>query len=162
MMADLLAQYGGGGAGGSTAILIVIYIALTVFFVATYWRIFTKAGKPGWASLIPFYNTYVVLKIVGRPGWWLLLFLIPIVNIVILVLVSIDMAHSFGKRGGFVVGLILLPIIFYPILAFGDARYLGPGGQAATVVSQAAAYGAGPPPLPAIPPPPPPPPPAGG
>jgi Na+/melibiose symporter-like transporter len=87
------------------------------------WKVFTKAGQPGWASIIPFYNVYVMLTIVGKPGWWLLLFFIPIVNLVIGIIVTLELAKRFGKSGGFAVGLILLPFIFYLILAFGSATY---------------------------------------
>ena len=90
------------------------------------WKIFVKAGQPGWAAIIPIYNAYILTKIVGRPWWWLLLMLIPFVNIVIAIILAIDLAKSFGKGGGFAVGLILLGFVFYPILAFGDARYQGP------------------------------------
>ncbi len=76
------------------------------------WIIFTKADHPGWASLIPFYNLYVVLKIVGRPGWWLILFFIPFVNIIVAIIVAIDMSKSFGHGGGFALGLIFLGPIF--------------------------------------------------
>jgi len=88
------------------------------------WKVFTKAGQPGWACLIPIYNFYIVLKIIGKAGWWLLLMLIPLVNIVIAILVRNGLAKSFGKGTGFTVGMILLPFIFVPILGFGDAQYL--------------------------------------
>jgi hypothetical protein len=87
------------------------------------WRIFEKAGEPGWMSIIPILNIFILLKIAGKPGWWILLFFIPFVGIIIAILVWIDVAKNFGKGGGFVVGLILLPFIFIPILGFGDARY---------------------------------------
>lgn len=105
-------------------IISLIYIALVVFLVVTMWKIFTKAGEAGWACLVPIYSTCVFLKIAGKPMWWVLLLLfVPVVNIVIAILAVIGMANKFGKGGGFAVGLIFLPIIFYPILAFGDAEY---------------------------------------
>jgi len=104
-------------------LFIVIQLALIVFFVAVMWKIFAKAGEPGWACLIPIYNTCVMLKIAGKPMWWFFLLLIPLVNIVIAILAAIGLANKFGKGGGFAVGLIFLPFIFYPILAFGDAEY---------------------------------------
>ena len=97
--------------------------------IASMWTIFSKAGKPGWASIVPIYNLIVLLEIVGKPWWWLFLMLIPIVNIVILIIVYHNLSLSFGKGGGFTVGLILLGIIFLPILAFGDAKYVGSGEQ---------------------------------
>jgi Family of unknown function (DUF5684) len=90
-----------GMSGGGVAVVIFIYLAVIVFLVASVWKVFTKAGQPGWASLIPFYNTYVQLKIVGRPGWWLLWFFVPFANIVVLFIIAIDLAKSFGKGSGF-------------------------------------------------------------
>jgi len=88
------------------------------------WFIFEKAGQPGWAILIPIYNIIVILDIIKKPWWWILLLLIPIVNIIIPILVIIELGHRFGKGTGFIIGMIFLPIIFYPILAFSDAKYI--------------------------------------
>jgi hypothetical protein len=96
--------------------------------IASIWMIFSKARKPGWAAIIPIYNIIVLLEIVGKPWWWLLLMLIPIVNIVILIMVYHRLSLSFGHEVGFTLGIIFLPIIFLPILAFGSSKYLGPGG----------------------------------
>jgi hypothetical protein len=109
--------------GTGVGVFLIIELALIILMIVTMWKIFTKAGKPGWASLIPIYNIFVMLDIAGKPGWWFLLFLIPIVNLVIMILVLVSLATNFGKGGGFVAGLIFLPIIFYPILAFGSAQY---------------------------------------
>lgn len=111
------------------AIIIVIYLAIIILMIASMWTIFSKAGKPGWAAIVPIYNFIVLLEIVGKPWWWLLLMLIPIVNLVILIIVYHNLSLSFVKGAGFTVGLILLGIIFLPILAFGDAKYVGPGGN---------------------------------
>ena len=94
--------------------------------LVSYWKVFIKAGQPGWGILIPIYNIYLLLKIAGRPGWWLILYLIPFVNIVIAILVCIDIAKNFGKDAAFGIGLAFLGIIFYPILAFGSAEYKAP------------------------------------
>jgi hypothetical protein len=110
-------------------VLAVVYIAVIVFLIASMWKTFVKAGQAGWAAIIPIYNTLIQLRIIGRPWWWLLLLIIPIVNIVILFIVSIDMAKSFGKGTGFGVGLALLSFIFWPILGFGSAQYIGPRGE---------------------------------
>lgn len=119
-------QYGDtGGPEGLGVGYIIVMLLLAAFFIACYWKIFTKAGQPGWAAIIPFYNIYVMLTIVGRPGWWLILMLIPCVNIIVGILVYLDLARVFGKGTGFAVGLILLTPIFIPILAFGDAEYIG-------------------------------------
>ncbi len=102
-----------------------VYVAIIVVMIVGMWKLYEKAGKPGWASIIPIYNLYVLLKIVGRPGWWLLLFIIPIVNLVVWIMVSLDLATVFGKGSGFGLGLILLPGIFHLILGFGSAKYQG-------------------------------------
>jgi len=123
----LLAQNSGGAGGGIAGCMIgIIYIAVLVAVIAGMWKMFVKAGQPGWACLIPFYNIYILLKIVGRPGWWLILMIIPIVSLIVGIIVAIDLAKAFGKGGGFAVGLILLGFIFIPILGFGDAEYQGP------------------------------------
>ncbi len=108
----------------------VLALVFMVFYVICAWKIFEKAAKPGWAAIIPIYNMIVLLEIVGKPLWWFLLFFIPGVNIVVSVLVYIELAKSFGKEAAFAIGLLLLSFIFYPILAFGSARYVGPGGRA--------------------------------
>jgi hypothetical protein len=112
--------------GGGSGVFWLIYVAFIVLYLVAGWVVYTKAGEQGWKSLIPIYNWYVLLKIVGRPGWWLILYLIPFVNFVIHIIVSIDLAKSFGKGIGFALGLIFLAPIFYLILAFGPATYRGP------------------------------------
>lgn len=116
--------------GGIGVVGWLFYVAIIVFAILVQWKIFTKAGKPGWASIIPIYNILVLLEIVGKPWWYLLLLFVPIANIVILIMVMIALAKVFGKDSGFAVGLILLSIIFMAILAFGDAKYLGPQAAA--------------------------------
>lgn len=101
----------------------LIGLALVVFMAAAHWKMFAKAGRPGWASLIPIYNTYVILRIAEKPGWWLILLFIPLVNLVVWILALAGLAANFGKKDGFVVGLLLLPIVFMPILGFGAAVY---------------------------------------
>ena len=108
---------------GVLALLFVPILAIVVFEVAAWWKVFTKAGQPGWACLVPFYNVYLILQIAGRPGWWLLLWLIPVANVIIAIVTFVDVAKKFGKGTGFGVGLALLGPIFMPILGFGDARY---------------------------------------
>ena len=100
-----------------------LMLIVAVAVIAGVWKVFTKAGQPGWAAIIPIYNAYVLLKIAQKPGWWRILLFIPIVNIVVGILALAALARNFGKGAGFVVGLIILPIIFYPILGFGDAKY---------------------------------------
>jgi len=112
--------------GAIVALVIALFeIALVVLIIAGVWKTFVKAGQPGWAAIIPFYNIYIMLKIANKPGWWLLLFFIPVVNIVIGIIVAIEIAKAFGQGAGFGIGLAFLGFIFYPILGFGDAKYQG-------------------------------------
>jgi len=110
---------------GAGVLFSLIFLAAMVFLIASFWKVFTKAGQPGWASIIPIYNAIVWLRIAGRPGWWIILLLIPIVGFVIAIVVSIDFAKKFGKGAGFAMGLVFLGFIFYPILAWGSAQYSG-------------------------------------
>lgn len=114
------------GSGGGSAIGSLIQFVLIVLYIAGMWKVFSKAGKPGWAAIIPIYNIIVLLQIAGKPLWWIILFLIPLVNIVIIVLVSIEVAKAFGKGTGYGLGLAILGFIFYPMLGFSDATYVGP------------------------------------
>jgi Family of unknown function (DUF5684) len=101
----------------------VLYLAVIIFAIAGWWKVFVKAGKPGWGAIIPIYNTYLMIKVAKRPGWWLLLMLIPFVNFVILLIVMLDIAKAFQRSEGFGVGLFFLSFIFAPILGFGPAEY---------------------------------------
>ena len=103
--------------------LLVFQLILIVLSVVGLWKLFTKAGKPGWASIIPIYNTCVMIDIAEKPIWWILLLFIPGVNIVISILVTIGLAKNFGRGAGTAIGLIFLPFIFLLILAFGSAEY---------------------------------------
>jgi hypothetical protein len=105
----------------------ICYFAVIILLIAAMWKVFSKAGQPGWAAIIPIYNIYVMCKVAGRPGWWLLLMLIPFVNFIILIILSIDIAKSFGKGAGFGLGMAFLGFIFWPILGFGSAQYQGGG-----------------------------------
>jgi len=111
-------------------IYIIFCVVVAVFLIIAQWKIYVKAGKPGWAVLIPIYNTLVMLEIVGKPWWWLLLMLIPFINIIFAIWMINLLSKSFGKDEGFTIGLILLSIVFYPILGFGPAKYQGPAGKA--------------------------------
>jgi uncharacterized protein DUF5684 len=101
----------------------IVWLAVVVFMIAAWWKVFTKAGKPGWAAIVPIYNIIVLLEIAGKPLWWILLMLIPLVNIVVGIIVYVAFARNFGKGVGFALGLIFLGFIFFPILAWGDAEY---------------------------------------
>src|SRR5580658_8436501 len=119
-MSALLASDGAG-----IGILVIVGLALLIFEIAALWHVFVKAGQPGWAAIIPIYNVWILLKVIGRPGWWLLLFLLAIIPLigsifvlVISIIINIDLAKSFNKGSGFAVGLIFLSFIFVPILGF--------------------------------------------
>jgi hypothetical protein len=109
----------------------IIYLAFIVATIAAWWMIFTKAGEAGWKSIIPIYNIIVILKIVGRDWWWVILMLIPIVNLIVWILVSLDLAKSFGRGTGFGIGLAFLSPIFGLILGFGSDTYKGPAAKPA-------------------------------
>jgi hypothetical protein len=117
----------------NNGVLIFIYIAIIVLVVAGFWRVFTKAGEAGWQSIIPIWNIIVLLRIIGRPLWWIILLIIPFVNIVVSAIIAFDVAKCFGKGAGFGIGLWLLSFIFYPILGFGSATYQGKAAGGTTM-----------------------------
>ena len=104
----------------------IIWCVVVIIQIAAMWKVFEKAGKPGWAAIIPIYNAIVIIQIAGKPIWWFLLYLIPLVNIVVAVIVMHNLSKNFGKGVGFTLGLIFLGFIFFPILAWGDAQYQPP------------------------------------
>ena len=110
-------------AAGGVGIIMIFYVAFIVFMLVTMWKIFTKAGEPGWACIVPIYNVIVMLKIAGKPGWWILLMFIPVVSLIVSILVVVSLSQNFGKGSGYAIGLILLPVVFMPMLAFGSAEY---------------------------------------
>ena len=115
------------GAGGVIGLIgLVLMLAFVVFMIASVWKVYTKAGQPGWTAIIPIYNTFVMLRIIGKPWWWFIGLLIPLVNFVVAILICVELAKVFGKGIGFAIGVILLPFIFLPILAFGSATYTRP------------------------------------
>ncbi len=109
----------------------IIYLVLAIIAMVGMWKAFEKAGKPGWAAIVPIYNAIIILEIAEKPLWWIVLMLIPLVNLVIAILVSIEVAKRFGKETGFGIGLALLGFVFWPILGFGDAQYGGAPASAA-------------------------------
>ena len=112
----------GAGVG---IVTLIFYLAVLVISIIAYWKLFTKAGKPGWHSIIPFLNFYDMFEIAGMNGWFFLLLMIPIANIIIAIMWCINLAKAFGKGTGFAIGLIFLEGIFILILAFGSAKYIG-------------------------------------
>jgi|SRR5437667_6864976 len=103
--------------------ILIVYAAVILVMIAALWKVFTKAGEPGWAAIVPIYNIIVMLKIAGKPAWWLVLMLIPFVNLVVAIIMVVSLAKNFGKGTGFALGMLFLAPIFYPILAWGDAKY---------------------------------------
>lgn len=131
---DYSSDYSSGGIGilaGIGATFFFIYLAILIVAIAGMWKTFEKAGKPGWAAIIPIYNIYIMIEIVGKPSIWLLWCILPCVNIVFSIWLINLMSKSFGKEEGFTVGLVLLGFIFWPILGFGSAKYVGPSAAEA-------------------------------
>jgi hypothetical protein len=110
-------------------VLALFWLAVVGFYLYCNWRLFQKAGREGWEGIVPIYNMYVMLKFVGKPGWWLLLLLIPGVNLIFMIWTYNMLSKSFGKDEGFTVGLLLLGFVFLPVLALGNSRYIGPYGD---------------------------------
>lgn len=127
MLSTILAVADSDGGGAALVFLLAIFAA-AILVIVGWWKIFEKAGEAGWKAIIPIYNAIVLLRISGKPAWWIILLLIPIVNFVVLIIWYVELARSFGKGAGFAIGMVFLPFIFILILAFGDARYVGPGG----------------------------------
>ncbi len=100
-----------------------IALLLCIIWFVGMWRVFEKAGEPGWAALIPFYNLWVMVRMGGKPWWWFFMFLIPLVNLVFLLLLSLAMAKKFDQPVIFGIALFLFPFIFYMIIGFSDMRY---------------------------------------
>ena len=116
--------------GGMLSTMLVLIGAVYLFFLVATWKLYSKAGRPGWASLIPIYTTVVFCRICGRSGWLTLALMIPGVNVIVSIMLSVDLARVFGRGTGFMLGLIFLSPIFFPILAFGSSRYVGrPSGR---------------------------------
>lgn len=113
----------GAAAAGLGIGITIVYLIILVLMIAGMWKAFQKAGKPGWAAIIPIYNFIVMLEIAGRPLWWIVLLIIPFVNFIVLILINIDIARKFGKGVGFAIGMLILPFVFWPMLGFGDAQY---------------------------------------
>jgi hypothetical protein len=109
--------------------LIGFFVILLIVQFLSLWRVFEKAGVEGWKSVIPFYNFYTLLKIVGKPGWWVALLLVPGVNLFVFIWTLNMLSKSFGKNEGFTLGIVLLGFIFLPILAFSEDEYNGPLGN---------------------------------
>jgi hypothetical protein len=117
----------GGSAMGMlfSCIFLIVWLGLIALVVAGWWKLFVKAGEPGWAAIVPIYNLIVLIKIAGKPIWWIVMAIIPCLNIIFLILVALEIAKAFGKDVGYAIGLFLLPMVFYPLLGFSNAQYQG-------------------------------------
>ena len=117
--------------GGAIAAIVVVGLVIGIVHIAGFWKTLEKGGESGaWSllSLVPCLSPIAFLpmtKLIGRPNWWVVLLYVPLVNIVVLAILSIDIAKAYGKGTGYGVGLWLLPFIFYPMLGFGSAQYRG-------------------------------------
>lgn len=118
MGSGLLAGIGIGGT--------LISLAATILTIAGLWKMFEKAGKPGWAAIIPVYNFIILLEIVGKPLWWIIGILIPCVNFVVIIWVLNLLMKSFGKDSIYTVLAIFFSFIIFPMIGFGSDRYIGP------------------------------------
>jgi hypothetical protein len=136
MFEVMMMQATGGGTTNLAAVIgglvlnALVALAVYVVFVIGAWKVFSKAERPGWWSIIPIWNMAVLLQISGRSGWWVLGYVVPLLNLFVQIRWGIEMARSYGRGIGFAIGLILLEPLFVVILGFGDASYLGPGAQA--------------------------------
>jgi len=111
---------------GIPIVAVVIYLALIVVIVAGFWKVFEKAGEPGWAAIVPIYNVYVLTKISGLPILWFILCFVPCVSIIPAFYIPIKLGEKFGKDAGYSILLLaLFPFVGYPLLGFGDAKYRG-------------------------------------
>ena len=111
---------------GVYMVSVIISLVISVLTIIAMWKIFKKAGKPGWASIIPFYNTYCLFDLAWGNGWLFLLSLVPCVNIVVMIMLYFKLAKAFGKGTAFGFGLLFLNTIFFLILGFGNTEYVGP------------------------------------
>ncbi len=107
----------------SAMVMVIISLTIAAFLIIAQWKLFVKAGEPGWAAIVPIYNAVVLMKIAGKPEWWVVLMFVPFANIVVLILMDIGLARNFGRSDAFAIGLIFLPYIFLAVLGFGDSRY---------------------------------------
>jgi len=109
-----------------TMLLLVVELIAAAMSIMVMWTIYVRAGQPGWASIVPVYNMVVLMNIAGRPAWWFVLMLIPVVNFIIWFMVCMDLAVAFDRGIPFAAGLFFVPFIFFPIMAFGEPDYVGP------------------------------------
>lgn len=101
----------------------IIYLAIVVLMIVGMWKVFEKAGQPGWGCLIPIYNLYLMIQIAQKPTWWIIMFFIPVVNFVFMIMLYNEISKRFGQGIGYTIGMIFVPFIMFPLLGLGDATY---------------------------------------
>jgi hypothetical protein len=131
VLAGVSSDSGSSGAGAAFAIIyLLVVIVFAVATIAGMWKSFQKAGIEGWWAIIPFANWYHLTKMSGKEMWWFILLFIPCINIVAIIVISMAVAERFGKTAAYGIGLWLIPVVFWPMLGFGDAEYQGEPGFA--------------------------------
>lgn len=138
-----------GPAAAFAIFLTIISLVIAVFMVVSLWRLFAKAGKPGWASIVPFYNYIVMLEIAGKPIWWFAMFFVPFADIVFAIMTLFAFVKAYGRSDGFAVLSIFFPFVTYPMMAFSaSTQYVGVAtqqyGAQVTPMQQPPAYEAQP------------------
>lgn len=113
-------------AGGIAMVYMVVVLAIAVISLVGMWKIFVKAGKPGWGAIIPIYNLYCLYEMSFGTGWLFLLSFVPCVNAVMMIVMWIKLGQAFGKSAAFGIGILFFPFVFLPMLGFGDAQFVGP------------------------------------
>lgn len=131
-----MTDYPSDAAGGALVALVfgVLLIPILIILILSIigkWKLYIKAGKPGWAAIIPIYSTIVMLEIVGKPIWWLFLIIFPCTSFIFFIWTTNLLSKSFGQSEGFTIGLLVFPFIFYPVLGFGNYQYIGPSAKEA-------------------------------
>ena len=129
-LGQLLFQSSGGGAGGILGgifalLLFGVFMGVILLQLAGMWKVFEKADQPGWGALIPLLNLFYLLEIADKETWWLILLIIPGISVIAAIVVFIDIAKNFDKGPGYGLGLVFLAPIFWPLLGFGDDKYVG-------------------------------------
>lgn len=113
-------------AAAGSMVYSVIVLAISIVVLVGLWKVFEKAGKPGWGAIVPLYNYYCLFELSFGTGWLFLLLFVPCVNVVMIIIMFIKLATAFDKGVAFGIGMVFLPYIFIPMLGFGDAQYVGP------------------------------------
>ncbi|CAN5519129.1 hypothetical protein BH10ACT3_BH10ACT3_12490 [soil metagenome] len=129
-MLGLLAQSDSGSSAAGAGILVVVYLAFFVIYLVAMWKLFVKMGQPGWQGIIPLLNAYVIFKLAGKEWWWVILLIIPCINIIAAFILAQSTAKLFAKEIGWTIFLFLLPGLAHLVLAFGSAQYAGPQEKA--------------------------------